>query len=380
MNDSCLLVLTGAYFSSGGISAVNRLVIQSLKDKFSLTILTLNENKTDIEIGTSSFSTKHIYKGFSGSKLSFVLNLWSYILRNKYSIIMCDHVNIAFGLAPFAWMRLVNYKVWLYGIEVFEPNPSIEGKIGMSLASDCLAISQFTAQNVAKRYPRLKIQVCELSIESREKAGFDLTLLNNNINDRKMISITNKPQRISGRLILHVGRMEATNRTKNQDILIKAFPKVQNIYPDAQLALLGDGENLEQIKLLANNLPGFLKSNIFIPGFVNDELLQEFYQSCYLFAMPGIGEGFGLVFIEAMSYGKPCIGANSDAVPYLIKNGENGMLVDDPDSPDELAEKIIWLFDHPEEAKRMGERGRELVLSKYLFHHFKERFWKAIDI
>lgn len=115
-----------------------------------------------------------------------------------------------------------------------------------------------------------------------------------------------------------------------------------------------------------------------MPGYMEDTLLDRLYQTCYLFGMPSIGEGFGLVYLEAMSHAKPCIGGNSNATPYVVQDGVTGLLVEDPKSPEQVADKVNWLLAHPDQAREMGMAGYRRVASRHLFHHFEERFWDAL--
>jgi glycosyltransferase involved in cell wall biosynthesis len=79
-----------------------------------------------------------------------------------------------------------------------------------------------------------------------------------------------------------------------------------------------------------------------------------------------------------MSRGKPCLGGRINATPYVIRDGVTGLLVDDPRSAKQVAEKILWLMAHPQQARDMGRAGYELVRSYYLFPNFKQRFWQAL--
>ena len=91
---------------------------------------------------------------------------------------------------------------------------------------------------------------------------------------------------------------------------------------------------------------------------------------CYYYAMsdivvvPSLQEAFGLVVAEAMASGKPVIGSNVGGIPDQIIDGYNGFLVQ-PRKPKEIAEKILWLINNPEEARRMGMNGRRIVEEKF---------------
>jgi phosphatidylinositol alpha-1,6-mannosyltransferase len=84
------------------------------------------------------------------------------------------------------------------------------------------------------------------------------------------------------------------------------------------------------------------------------------------------GEGFGIVFLEAMAFGKSVIGPNYGAPTEFIRHGEHGLLVD-PGSPEEIAEALIALLIWPDLARRMGKAGREWVRQEFSFERFKER-------
>ena len=93
--------------------------------------------------------------------------------------------------------------------------------------------------------------------------------------------------------------------------------------------------------------------------------------------MPSRDEGFGLVFLEAMRAGKPCIGARG-AAAEIIQHGVTGLIVD-PDEPDELAAAVVRLFDEPDTCRRFGAAGRERFLSTFTDACFQARFARAIE-
>ena len=83
-----------------------------------------------------------------------------------------------------------------------------------------------------------------------------------------------------------------------------------------------------------------IESNVTLAGFVPDYELCSHYNLCDLFAMPSKGEGFGIVFLEALACGKPMIAGNKDGSVEAVLNGELGALVD-PDNVAEIANAII---------------------------------------
>lgn len=377
-NIDCALLITGAYNSSGGIAALNRLVIKALLDGgYQVKAFVLNE-PIGVDAPLSIGRVNLQYITFAGNKIKFVATIWLALLKQKFTIALVDHVNLASILAPWALLKQQQYYVWLCGVEVFPPRPDSEGKIGLHWAKHCLAISDYTRLSVIERYPNKSIFTCELALDP-ETSLFDMP---GETVERKpgtsMESVDGSVQPLGDRIVLHVGRMESTERYKGQDTLIRAFPQISERFPEAQLVLAGDGDDRQYLLDIARSLPATLQAQIFLPGFVEDDLLINLYDQCYLFAMPSSGEGFGIVFLEAMLHAKPCLGGRVDASPYLIQEDVTGLIVDDPNSANEVAEKVCWIFARPTEAARMGRAGYERVRSNYLFSHFKERFLNAI--
>ena len=128
-----------------------------------------------------------------------------------------------------------------------------------------------------------------------------------------------------GRIILTVGRWEASEAYKGVDYLIASLPGLLEIFPDVQLVAVGEGSDLPRLQSLAQGT-GVSDHVHFLPFIAHDDLPNA-YDHCEIFAMPSRGEGFGLVFIEAMARGKPVIGGAHGGTPEIIDDGINGYLV-----------------------------------------------------
>src|SRR5258706_911878 len=297
---NCLLVITGAYHTDGGIAAMNRLGIHAIAERgHSLDILSLVEDDYAVDPRYLKPGMKVHSRGFAGNKFLFILAVWHAILGKHYSHICVDHVNLASVLAPLVWIKRCNYVVWLCGIEVFPPRPDLEGRLGLRGARKRLAISKFTQQSVAARFPDLSITACDLALDPVRHA--DILKLNSSALPASVILEASDQSRIElgDRVILHVGRMVSGERYKGQDSLIRAFPLILEKYPDAQLVLAGQGDDALRLKELARELPALMHAHIFFPGHVSDDLLDRIYRRCYVFAMPSVGVGFGLVYLDA---------------------------------------------------------------------------------
>lgn len=157
--------------------------------------------------------------------------------------------------------------------------------------------------------------------------------------------------------ILFVGRQF---ERKGGDLLLKAFARVRNELPDARLLIVGPPDlRVDQPGVTAL---GFLRKDV-----PEQELrLREAYTEADVFCLPTRFEPFGVVFLEAMLYGLPCIGPNAWAVPEMLVDGETGIIVP-PEDVDALTEGLLQVLRDPEKARRMGEAGRERAVSRFLW-------------
>lgn len=139
------------------------------------------------------------------------------------------------------------------------------------------------------------------------------------------------------KIVLFVGRLA---EKKGVSYLIEAMKKVE-----AKLIIVGDGPLRENLR---NQATGMEEKVSFLGAKTHEEL-KTIYASSDIFVAPSITakdgdkEGFGLVFLEAMSSGLPVIGSNSGGIPSIVKNEENGFLVEEKDV-NGLAEKINLLI------------------------------------
>jgi glycosyltransferase involved in cell wall biosynthesis len=144
---------------------------------------------------------------------------------------------------------------------------------------------------------------------------------------------------------------------KGQDLLIKAWAIVAQKHPDWSLEIYGtkDKENYHQTLINKKNLEG----NIFLYDPVPD--IEQKYLDSSIYVMSSRFEGFGMVLIEAMSCGLPCVSFDCPYGPSdIVKNGEDGFLVPLGDI-DTLANKILFLIENKEERIRMGRNAKENV-------------------
>jgi phosphatidylinositol alpha-1,6-mannosyltransferase len=111
---------------------------------------------------------------------------------------------------------------------------------------------------------------------------------------------------------------------------------------------------------------------------VPDSDRAELYRGAQVFAMPSRGEGFGLVYLEAMAHGLPCIGSTHDAAGEVIADGITGYLTPQADIAG-LAARVLDLLTDESRRRAMGESGRTRVASLFTYRHFAGRLLTLLD-
>jgi phosphatidylinositol alpha-1,6-mannosyltransferase len=209
-------------------------------------------------------------------------------------------------------------------------------------AEALVANSEYTARRTANCCPGLPpISVCWPGMDIPEAwSGNDFIAV----------------EGIGPHAMLIVGRLDTSQRHKGHDQLLEALPKIMKSVPDAQLVVAGDGDDLHRLKKRAQDL-GVTQQVMFL-GRADEQDLHALYEQCALFVMPSDGDGFGLVFLEAMMHRTPCVGLAGSAAEEVFENGVSGMLVD-RDNREELAACLSGLLADDERRRIIGEAGFE---------------------
>jgi glycosyltransferase involved in cell wall biosynthesis len=178
----------------------------------------------------------------------------------------------------------------------------------------------------------------------------------------------------SGRVILTVGRWDSAEKYKGADTLICALPRVLKFAPDASLVFVGDGSDRPRLEQLSRQFQVADRAH-FLRG-LTPEQLSACYAGCNIFALPSRGEGFGMVFLEAMAYGKPVVGGAHGGIPDIVDDGKTGLLVPHGDV-ERLAHALESILADSVRASEMGALGRERIARDFSFAQFQSSLSQA---
>ena len=249
------------------------------------------------------------------------------------------------------------YATWIYGIDGWgEPAPRADYIRAVKGAELVLAISQFTLDRArAKHGPLNQARLCWLATEQDEPPEF--------------IARDGPPT------ALILGRISLDESYKGHNELVDAWPRVIRAVPDARLLIAGAGSGLDALRARAAASPA--TDSIEFLGFVPEADLDALWRRVSVFAMPSRGEGFGLVYIEAMRRSVPVIASTHDAGQEINIDGETGFNAS-LDNKDELADRLIELLANPDKRRRLGANGLARWSEHFRFSRFRDRFLNII--
>lgn len=283
-------------------------------------------------------------------KMGFLNALWL-ALKEKFDVV---HVHwpvphILFAL-PFKLRKSTKIVAFVHGSEIAllsRLNQFLK-KIIIKMMSACDMIFANSSY--------IKNKVKDIGI----KARVELLPLGNP-HEQKIFPYSRKEQIT----ILFVGRLI---EIKGLPVLLKAFEKVLQEYPDARLNVVGDGPLMRYSVELAKEL-GIFK-NVIFSGFLAGEPLKDSFRNATMLVLPSITtrtgetEGLGMVLVEAISFGIPVIGSNIGGIPDIIIDGKTGLLFQ-PGNDVELAEKILLLIKNESLRRTLVEEGQKHIIENF---------------
>ncbi len=278
--------------------------------------------------------------------------------RGARLTIVAAHAHVAPVAQLAAWLAGASFAVWGYGVEVWgHVRPLMS--FALRRARAVFAISNFTAERLRPRTAPGALAIVPPGCSR--------------LRDEP-------PSRSSGgHVVLSVARLDRLHAYKGVDAMLRAWPHVLDAIPDAELHVVGAGDDQGRLEGIARSLR--LDGRVRFRGVLDDRALDGAYGAADVFALPGRarlepspeGEGFGLVFLEAAAAGLPVVAGNAGGASEAVEDGVTGLLVD-PESPNAIAAAVVRLLDDPTLARRMGQAGRERVARHFSAQRFEREF------
>ncbi|MDZ8183632.1 MAG: glycosyltransferase [Nostoc sp. ChiSLP02] len=372
------LIFPNIFGFKGGIQVYSIFLLQALQDlypeaKYDV-FLKYDKPKSKQQVNLQFLhSTKFHYFGHLPRLLQtilFAIKIIIVAIFQRPTIVISTHVNYATACYILKLITGVPYWVVAHGLEVWDIESKIV-KLALEKADRVISVSNYTRQRLLQ----------ETNIDA------DKIVVLPNTFDAEQFQIKPKPSYLLKRynltdeqpVILTVTRLGRMAKYKGYDKIIHALVKVRSHIPNVRFILVGKGDDLPRIKDLIHSLN--LEDCITIAGFVPDNELSDHYNLCDVFAMPSKGEGFGIVYLEALACGKPVLAGDRDGSIDPLANGKLGCLVD-PDNVEEIADSLIQILQGncSNPAVYQPEYLQRKTIEAYEFRQFRTRLGKLFSI
>lgn len=221
-----------------------------------------------------------------------------------------------------------------------------------------IACGEMVKKNLADQFGLYDVTVVHNAVKS-----FDETLV--------VDSLVDKLHREGNFIVGNVGRL---SKQKGMEYYIKAIPGVIKRYPNTKFLIIGSGEDEAKLKALAKECS--IKDELIFMGYRTD--IQNLMSQVDLIVLSSLWEGFPLTPIEAFSVGKTIVATAVDGTVEIVTNGKNGLLIE-AKSPEQIAEKVVWMIDHPKERKRMEKNALASYNDEFSMEKFAEGYFNCYE-
>jgi phosphatidylinositol alpha-1,6-mannosyltransferase len=275
-------------------------------------------------------------------RAAFMLRLGSHLRRDgPVDLLICGHVN----LLPAAWLlaRLQRARLALiiHGIEAWEPSRRPLAAQLARTVDAFISVSRYSAERFS----------------SWSKASMELAFILPNCVDLNHFKPQHRDVKLaeryglqSSKVILTMGRLASQERYKGFDEILEIMLPLLKRFPNLKYLVVGDGPDRPRLEARAAALG--VSNNVIFTGYIRESEKVAHYNLADAYVMPSMGEGFGIVLIEAAACGVPVVGSRADGSREALLDGRLGRLVD-PRQPHELLEAVTAVLENRSSRRRI---------------------------
>jgi phosphatidylinositol alpha-1,6-mannosyltransferase len=335
--------------SIGGVQASGRIAWEGIR----IATQNIGGNAELFCYGSSGSEGETPERSFS-SKSGAVLGALS--RKREVNKVLVWHSGLI-KLLPF--FRVPNAKVFLFlhGIEVWK-KPGLLTRTLLKRVDCFLTNSQYTWHRFIEYHPWL--------------SGTQHKLIHLGIGTPIATAIP-KPNELP--MILMISRLSRSENYKGHREMIAAWPLVLKRNPQAQLWIVGEGDLRPELDVLVKSQG--LGPSIKFLGAVSESQKLQLLTECRCLALPSRAEGFGLVYLEAMRLGRPCLVSLRDAGREVINPPEAGLAVNS-ENPETLADAILQMLTPGSEWSQWSYQAQRRYEATFTVQHFQQRLTTAL--
>jgi phosphatidylinositol alpha-1,6-mannosyltransferase len=308
----CLALLTDAFGGRGGIAQYNRDLTTALARDPSFASIEILPRVAPDDLGSLPAKVRQ-HKPRLG-RLSYVLAAWRLASQLKPHVVFCGHlfmVPLGVTIARAFGARLV---VQVHGVEAWT-RPQWPLRRALERADLILAVSRDTRARVlawADIVPE-RVRVASNTVAADFTPGDRAAA-------RAALGLYDEF------VLLTVGRLAASERYKGHDRIIPALKPLLEAGMNPIYLIVGDGDDRPRLEALARECD--VGSQVRFLGHVPRDALPNLYRAAQIFVLPSLGEGFGIVLLEAMACGTPAVGLAHGGAMDALCDGELGVALE----------------------------------------------------
>ena len=361
-----LAFVTDAYGGHGGVAKVNRDLFEAWLAHPGIDRVTVIPRSGGAASVAAPSGVDHRAEAATGVR-AFLGETGQAIAAGGYDGVFAGHLHLAPFAAAAAKRAGVPWILLLHGIEAWGPPhwPATQGRLMTALtlraartADTFVTVSDVTRQRYARRVG-LRAGDGIVVPNSVDLSAYGAGPKRADLLDR---------YGLQGRTVLMtLARLSPDERYKGLDEVMEALPNLAETHPDIAYLICGSGADRDRLETKAASLG--VADRVVFAGYVPEEEKADHYRLADAFVMPGWGEGFGIVYLEALACGVPVVASSADASHEAVLDGELGVVVDphDPASVVEgVRDALAWPKGVPSgldtfSQARFGERWRSVA-------------------
>lgn len=312
-----LLLATDAYGGHGGIALYNRDLAEALALAPGVEEVVVLVRTMPLPPGPIPDRVRFVAAS-AGGKLRYVRTAFA-IAREPFDLVICGHIN----LLPLACALKVKLRAPMvlmgYGIDVWDP-PARWVRRFPAQADAVWCISAITRARM-QGWARLPESAYVLLPNAIHLERYGIAPMREDLVRRFGLE--------GRKVIMTLARLPSFERYKGIDEVLEVMPALVRAEPRLSYLIAGRGDDRERLEAKSRALG--LSDRVVFAGFVEESEKADLFRLADAFVMPGRGEGFGFVFLEALACGVPVVGSRLDGSREALLDGRLGVLVDPGD-------------------------------------------------
>ena len=350
-----LLLTTDAYGGHGGIAYYNRCLAEALAETPEVEEVVVLARV--LRFDPEGIPTKIRFVAEAvGSKFHYLRAVLA-LAPERFDLVICGHINLLPLAVSFAKIKRLPLVLQIHGIDVWEPASSL-GRLLLNRVDAVWSVSAVT-RNRMNTWANLALSKFNIIPNTILLERYGLAPKRADLVKRYVLD--------GLKVIVTLARLAGFERYKGIDEILDTVPALLQLEPNLIYMVLGDGDDQPRLEAKAQTLG--VADKVIFAGFISETDKADYLRLADVFALPGRGEGFGIVYLEAMACGIPVVGSTLDGSREALRNGMLGELVD-PANPESIKQGILAALGKP----KFIPDG----LSHFLWPAFVERVATAV--